>query len=75
MKYLLHWASVFLIENGAVGTSLVVQRLGLDASNAGAPSSIPGQGAGSYMMKLRVHMLQQKIPSATTKILHSEINK
>ena len=64
MKYLLHWASVFLIENGAVGPSLVVQRLGLDASKAGGPSLIPGQGAGSYMMKLRVHMLQQKIPSA-----------
>lgn len=36
MKYLLHWASVFLIENGTVGPSLVVQRLGLDASKAGA---------------------------------------
>ena len=38
------------------GTSLVVQWLGLRAPNAEDWGSIPGQGAGSHMLQLRVHM-------------------
>ena len=49
-----------------VGTSLLVQWLRLCPPKAGVPGSIPSQGTKS-------HMLQLKIPSATTKeILHAE---
>ena len=47
-------------RNGAWGTSLVVQWLGLRAPNAGVLGSIPGQGTGT-------HMPQLKTPHATTK--------
>ena len=50
------------------GTSLVVRWLRLDAPNAGDPASIPDQGT-------RSHMPQLKIPSATTKTQHRQINK
>ena len=50
-----------------LGTSLVVQRLGLHVPNAEGPSSIPGQGTRSHMLQLRVHMPQLKILDATTK--------
>ena len=49
------------------GTALVVQWLRLRARNAGGPGSIPGQGTRPHMLQLSVHMLQLKIPHATTK--------
>ena len=39
-------------------TSLLVQRLRLCTPNAGGLSLIPGQGARSHVLQLRVHMLQ-----------------
>ena len=39
--------------NKYFGTCLVVQWLRLDAPSAGAPGSIPGQGAGSHMPELK----------------------
>ena len=72
------------------GTSLLVQRGGLRAPNAGGPGSIPGQGTRSCMPQLRARMPQLKIPQkkkkeiphaamkilcATTKTGHSQINK
>ena len=53
--------------NRALRTSLGVQRLGLPATSAGGPGSIPGGGPGS-------HMLQLKIPSATIKAWCRQIN-
>ena len=50
------------------GTSLVIQQLRLNAPSAGGPGSIPGQGA-------RSHMLQLKILSAATNSQHSQIKK
>ena len=50
------------------GTSLVVQWLRLLTLNAGVLGSIPGQGTRSFMLQLRVHMLQLKIPQAATKV-------
>ena len=41
-------------------TSLVVQWLRLRAADAGGLALIPGQGTGSHMLQLRVHMLQLK---------------
>ena len=41
--------SEMLIKTGQTGNSLVVQWLGLHASNAGGPGLIPGQGSRSYM--------------------------
>ena len=44
-----------------VGTSLVVQQLGLHASKArGARGSIPGQGTRSHMLQLKACMPQLK---------------
>ena len=57
-----------LTKRSLPGTSLVIQWLRLCALNAGDPGSIPGQG-------IRSHMSQLKIPCATTKIWHSQINK
>ena len=58
-----------LVEKGlSTGTSLAVQWVRLHAPNAGGPGSFPGQGT-------RSHMLQWKIPHATTKTQHSQINK
>ena len=52
----------------------MVQWLRLHVLNAGAPSSIPGQGTISHMPQLRVHMpqlgvhmSQLKFPHASTK--------
>ena len=50
-------------------TSLVVQWLGLCASNAGGPGSIPGQGTRSHMPQLR-----SKVLCATTKTGYSQID-
>ena len=63
------------IRTGTIGTSLVVQWPRLCAPNAGGSSLIPGQGTRPHMPQLRVRMLQLKIPCATTKIQHSQINK
>ena len=46
-----------VVEKHALGTSLVVQGLGLLAPDAGGLGSIPGQGT-------RPHMLQLEIPHA-----------
>ena len=45
------------------------------ASNAGDPGLIPGQGTRSHTPKLRIHMLELKIPRATVKTWRSQINK
>ena len=50
------------------GTSLVAQWLRLQVLNEGNWGSIPGQGTRVYMLQLRVHMPQLKIPHATMKI-------
>ena len=50
------------------GTYLVVQWLRLLTLNAGGLGSIPGQGTRSYMLQLRVHMLQPKILQAAAKM-------
>ena len=47
------------------GTSLVVQRLRLQALNAGGQSSIPGQGT-------RLHMLQPRSCMPQLKKLHPQ---
>ncbi|TEA30390.1 hypothetical protein DBR06_SOUSAS17710012, partial [Sousa chinensis] len=47
--------------------SLVVQWLRLHTPNAGGLGSIPGQGTGSHMPQLRIHMPQLKILHAATK--------
>ena len=57
-----------VVEKHALGTSLVVQGLGLLAPDAGGLGSIPGQGT-------RSHMLQRlKTLGTTTKTLHCQIN-
>ena len=48
------------------GTSLVVQWLRLQASNAGNPGSIPGQETRSHMPQLGVCVPQLKSPHAAT---------
>ena len=54
--------------------------LRLHAPKAGGPSSIPGQGTRSHMLKLRTHMPQLKrerereILHASTKTWHNQIN-
>ena len=50
------------------GISMVVQWLTLHAPNAGGLGPITGQGT-------RSHMLQLEIPSAATKIQHSQKKK
>ena len=49
------------------GISLVVQWLRLHAPNAGVLGLMPGQ-------RTRYHMLQLKIPKATAKTQHNQIN-
>ena len=51
-----------------VGTSLVVQWLRLQVPNAGGLSLIPVQGT-------RLHVLQLKIPYASTNTWHNQRNK
>ena len=46
------------LKRPAGTSSLVVPWLRLHAPSAGGPGSIPGQGAGSRMLRLRVHMPQ-----------------
>ena len=53
------------------GTSLLVQCLRLCTPNAGGPSSIPGQGAGCPMLKLRA-LLPQLQRSAAKEIKKKE---
>ena len=52
------------------GAFFVVQWLRLCSRDAGGPSLSPGQGTRSHMMQQR-----WKIPHATTKTRHSQINK
>ena len=63
-----------LRKHPGIGTSLVAQWLGRHAPNAGGLGSIPGQGTRSLMLQLRVCMPELKIPRATTKTQHSQIN-
>ena len=58
-----------VVEKHALGTSLVVQGLELLAPEAGGLCSIPGQGTRSKMLQ------RLKTLGATTKTLHSQINK
>ena len=58
-----------------LGTFPVAQWLRLQASNAGGLGSTPGQGTGSRMLQLRVHMPQLKIPHAKTKTQSCQINR
>ena len=62
----------FIPKNVNMGTSLVVQWLGLQALNAGHLGLIPGQGTRSHIPQLRVCMLQLKILYAITKNLCSQ---
>ena len=71
-------------KNNSIGTSLVVQWLGLCSPNAGGPGWNTGQGAGCHTQQLRVHMLQLnslhaamkwKISPATAKTQRGKINK
>ena len=58
------------------GTFQVVQGLRLCNPNAGGLGSVPGQETRSHILQLTVCMLQlQKIPHATVKTQHNEINK
>ena len=54
---------------------LVVQWLGLYASNVGALGLIRDQGTRSHTPQPRIHMPQLKILSTTTKTWCSQINK
>ena len=70
----------FPIQSGSsrifcMGTSLVVQWLRLCTPNAGGPGSVPGQGTRSHMPQLKILHAATKIPHATTKTRHSQINK
>ena len=47
-----------------IGTSLVVQRLRLQASKSGGLSAIPDQATRSHMRQLRVHTPQLKDPES-----------
>ena len=58
-----------------VGTSVVVQWLGLWAPDAEGLGSILGQGARSHMLQLRARMPQLKVLHAATKTQCSQINK
>ena len=58
-----------------LGTSPVIQWLRLCVPNAGGLGSIPSGEARSQRSQLGVLMLQLKIPHATTKTWHSQINK
>ena len=59
-----------------LGAPLIVQWLRLCAPNAEGLDSIPGQGSRSHMPQPSVHMLQLKVPHATTKTQHAKyINK
>ena len=58
------------ILNALHETSLVVQWLRHRTHNTRTPGSIPGQGIGSSMPQQRL-----KIPRATTKTKHTQINK
>ena len=62
-------------EIGHLGTPLVVQRLRLNALNAGGPDLIPGHRTRSCMPQLRARMPQLKITRATTETQCSQINK
>ena len=62
------------LEKGGT-TSLVVQRLRLQAAKARVQGSIPGQGTRSHRPQLRVLMAQLKIPHAATKTQGSQINE
>ena len=55
-------------ENLFLGTSLVVQWLGLFAPSAGGLGLILNQGTGSHTPQLRVCMMQLKDPRAAMKI-------
>ena len=52
----------------SIGTSLVVQWLGLCTPNAGGPGWNIGQGAGCHTQQLRVHMLQLRSPHSAVKM-------
>ena len=54
-------------KNNSIGTSLVVQWLGLCTPSAGGPGWNTGQGAGCHTQQLRVHMLQLKSPHTAKK--------
>ena len=56
------------IKRKGLGTSLVVQWLRLQATSAGGLGLISGWGARYYMLQLRIHMPQLKIPHATMKM-------
>ena len=62
-------------NNDGCGTSLAVQWLRLQASNAGGPDSVPGWRTRSHVLKLRGCMFQLKILRVATKTWCSQINK
>ena len=65
----------FIFQNILLGTSLVVQWLGIYTPNAGGPGSIPGQGTRSHMPQLKkILHTTRKILGATTKTQLSQRN-
>ena len=46
-----------------MGTSVVLQWLGLHAFNAEGPGSIPGQGTRSHMLQLKITHTATKDPA------------
>ena len=63
---------VYPFKNKCPGTSLVVQWLRLQASNAGGLGLIPGQESRYHMPQLRVHMPKLKSLHASVKIRDPE---
>ena len=63
------------VNSADQGTFLVAQWLRLWAPSSGGPGLIPGQWTRSHTPQLSVHMLELKIPRATVKTWHSQINK
>ena len=61
----------------------MVQRLRLQAPNVGGPGSVPGQGTryrkpptkSPHAATKKIPHVATKIPRATTKTKHSQINK
>ena len=62
----------FIPKDVNMGTSLVVQWLGLQAVNAGRLGSIPGQGTRSHMKQPRVHLPQLR-PGKSRLVVSSSV--
>ena len=63
MRYHLTPVRVAITKSLLLGPSLVVQGLRLHTLNAGDLGSIPGQGTGSLVLQVRVHIQEYKDPT------------